>query len=253
MIVKTAEDVTGLKEIGRICAAIRDELMQRTKPGITTKELDTIAGELFAKAGAMSAPKGEYDFPGFTCISVNEEVAHGIPGDRVIQEGDLVNIDVSGSKNGYFADTGISFVVGDGDEVLKNMCKIAKEAFEEGIKKAVPGAKKSRIGKAIYQTARKHGFTVIKNLTGHGIGRSIHEEPEHIFNYYETDGDELLKEGMVIAVEPFISTLEEEVFEKGDGWTYITEKSFVAQYEHTMIITKDGPMIITLNGEGQDK
>ncbi|MDP4155607.1 MAG: type I methionyl aminopeptidase [Bacillota bacterium] len=246
MIAKTAEDFKGLKEIGRICAAIRDELVKNTKPGITTKELDEMAKELFEREGAVSAPKGVYDFPGFTCISVNEEVAHGIPGGRVIQEGDIVNIDVSGSKNGYFADTGISIVVGAGDELLKNMCQVAKEAFEEGIKKAIPGSKKSRIGKVVYQTARKRGFTVIKNLTGHGIGRSIHESPEYIFNYYETEGDELLKEGMVIAVEPFISTLEEEVFEKGDGWTYITEKSFVAQYEHTMILTKDGPIIITL-------
>ena len=185
-------------------------------------------------------------FLGYTCISVNEEVAHGIPGSRIIQEGDIVNIDVSGSKNGYFADTGVSIVVGEGDEALINMCKVAKEAFEEGIKKANPGSKKSRIGKVVYQTARKRGFTVIKNLTGHGVGRSIHESPEYIFNYYETEGDELLQEGMVIAVEPFISTLEEEVFEKGDGWTYITEKSFVAQYEHTIILTKDGPIITTL-------
>jgi methionyl aminopeptidase len=246
MIAKTADDFEGLKEIGRICAAIRDELVKNTKPGITTKELDEMAKELFDKEGAVSAPKGVYDFPGYTCISVNEEVAHGIPGERVIQEGDVVNIDVSGSKNGYFADTGISIVVGEGNELFKNMCQTAKEAFEEGIKKAIPGSKKSRIGKVVYQTARKRGFTVIKNLTGHGIGRSIHESPEYIFNYFETEGDELLKEGMVIAVEPFISTLEEEVFEKGDGWTYITEKSFVAQYEHTMILTKDGPIIITL-------
>lgn len=246
MIAKTADDFEGLKEIGRICAAIRDELVKNTKSGITTKELDEMAKELFDKEGAVSAPKGVYDFPGYTCISVNEEVAHGIPWRWVIQEGDVVNIDVSGSKNGYFADTGISIVVGEGDELLKNMCQVAKEAFEEGIKKAIPGSKKSRIGKVVYQTARKRGFTVIKNLTGHGIGRSIHESPEYIFNYFETEGDELLKEGMVIAVEPFISTLEEEVFEKGDGWTYITEKSFVAQYEHTMILTKDGPIIITL-------
>lgn len=246
MIAKTEEDFNGLKEIGRIVAAIRDELVRKTQPGITTKELDDIAGELFDKADAVSAPKGVYDFPGYTCISVNEEVAHGIPGRRKIQEGDLVNIDVSGSKNGYFADTGISFVVGDGEAILKNLCDVAKKAFEAGLKKANPGSKKSRLGKAVYQTARQHGFTVIKNLTGHGIGRTIHEEPEYIFNYYEPSEDELLKEGMVIAFEPFISTYEEEVFEKGDEWTYITEKSYVAQYEHTMILTKNGPIILTL-------
>lgn len=142
MIAKTEEDFNGLKEIGKIIASIRDELVQRTIPGITTKELDDIAGELLEKAGAVSAPKGEYDFPGYTCISLNEEVAHGIPGHRVIHEGDLVNIDVSASKNGYFADTGISFVVGEGEEVLTKICDVAKKAFEAGLKKAKPGSKK---------------------------------------------------------------------------------------------------------------
>ncbi|MGX6444366.1 type I methionyl aminopeptidase [Neobacillus sp. K501] len=247
MIAKTEEDFNGLKEIGRIVASIRDEMVQRTVPGITTKELDNMAGELFEKEGALSAPMGEYNFPGYTCISVNEEVAHGIPGNRVIQEGDIVNIDVSGSKNGYFADTGISFVVGKGDEILAKICEVAKEAFDAGLKKAKPGSKKSGIGKAVHQTAKKHGLTVIMNLTGHGIGRRIHEAPDHIYNYHDTWDDELLKEGMVIAFEPFISTEEEEVFQvEGDDWTYVTEKSFVAQLEHTIILTKNGPMIITL-------
>lgn len=245
MIAKTEEDIKGLKEIGKICGSIRDELVQRAKAGITTKELDEIAGELFAKAGAISAPKGEYDFPGYTCISVNEEVAHGIPGTRVLKEGDLVNIDVSGSKNGYFADTGISIVVGEGDEILTKICTVAKEAFEEGLKKAKPGSKKSGLGKAVFRTAKQNGLTVIKNLTGHGIGRTIHEAPDHIYNYNEPWDDELLKEGMVIAFEPFISTKDEEVYQLEDGWTYVTDKSYVAQYEHTLILTKDGPIIIT--------
>ncbi|WP_299089033.1 type I methionyl aminopeptidase [uncultured Metabacillus sp.] len=245
MIAKTEEDFSGLKEIGKIVASIRDELVQRTVPGITTKELDEIAGELFEKSGAISAPKGEYNFPGYTCISVNDEVAHGIPGKRVIIEGDLVNIDVSGSKNGYFADTGISFVVGEGEEISKKVCEVAQLAFEAGLKNAKPGSKKSRIGKAVFQTAKQHGLTVIKNLTGHGVGRTIHEAPDHIYNYNETFDDELLKEGMVIAFEPFISNLEEEVFQKEDGWTYATKESYVAQVEHTIILTKNGPIILT--------
>ncbi|EKN70047.1 methionine aminopeptidase [Neobacillus bataviensis LMG 21833] len=246
MIAKTEEDFNGLKEIGKICASIRDELVRRTKPGITTKELDDLAGELFEKAGAASAPKGEYNFPGYSCISVNEEVAHGIPSDRVIQEGDLVNIDVSGSKNGYFADTGISIVVGKGDEILTKICEVAKEAFETGLKKANPGSRISGMGKVVHQTAKKHGLTVIMNLTGHGIGRTIHEAPSYIYNYNETSDNGLLKEGMVIAFEPFISTMEEEVFQpEGDEWTFVTEKSFVAQYEHTLIVTKNGPIILT--------
>ncbi|WP_226669657.1 type I methionyl aminopeptidase [Metabacillus litoralis] len=246
MIAKTEEDFNGLKEIGKIVASIRDILVQRTIPGITTKELDDLAGELFEQEGAVSAPKSEYDFPGYTCISVNEEVAHGIPGARVIQEGDLVNIDVSGSKNGYFADTGISFVVGDGEEILTKICNVAKKAFDAGLKKAKPGSRISGIGKVVFQTANENGLTVIKNLTGHGVGRNIHEAPDHIYNYNDKWDNALLKEGMVIAFEPFISTLEEQVFKKDDGWTYVTEKSFVAQIEHTIIITKNGPIIVTL-------
>ncbi|MFD1412510.1 type I methionyl aminopeptidase [Oceanobacillus jeddahense] len=246
MIAKTEEDFNGLKEIGEICGAIRNELVQRAKPGITTKELDEIAGEMFEKAGAQSAPKGEYDFPGYTCISVNEEVAHGIPGKRTIQEGDLVNIDVSGSKNGYFADTGVSIVVGEGEEVLQKLCDVVKEAFDAGLKKAKPGSKKNALGKAVHNVAKQHDLTVIKNLTGHGVGRSIHEAPDHIFNYYSRWDDEILKDGMVIAFEPFISTLEEEVYQSDDGWTFLTDESFVAQYEHTIILTKEGPIITTL-------
>ncbi|KOP71137.1 methionine aminopeptidase [Bacillus sp. FJAT-21945] len=245
MIVKTEEDLNGLKEIGKIVALIRDELIAMTKPGITTKELDDYAGELFEKHGALSGPKGEYDFPGFTCISVNEEVAHGIPGKRVIQEGDLVNIDVSGSKNGYFADTGLSIVVGD-DQKLEKLCETAQLAFEEGLKKIKAGAKLSMIGKVVNRTANQHGYTVIKNLTGHGIGHSLHEKPDHILNYFEPWDSQLLKDGMVLAFEPFVSTRAEEVIELDDGWTFVTrDKSYVAQCEHTLIVTKGEPIILT--------
>ncbi|KQL17918.1 type I methionyl aminopeptidase [Cytobacillus solani] len=245
MIVKTEEDLNGLKEIGKIVALIRDELIAMTKPGITTKELDDYAGELFEKHGALSGPKGEYDFPGFTCISVNEEVAHGIPGKRVIQEGDLVNIDVSGSKNGYFADTGLSIVVGD-DQKLEKLCETAQLAFEEGLKKIKAGAKLSMIGKVVNRTANQHGYTVIKNLTGHGIGHSLHEKPDHILNYFEPWDSQLLKDGMVLAFEPFVSTGAEEVIELDDGWTFVTrDKSYVAQCEHTLIVTKGEPIILT--------
>lgn len=245
MIVKTDEDLAGLKEIGKIVALIRDALIEKTVPGVTTKELDDYAGELFEQHGAISGPKGEYDFPGFTCISVNEEVAHGIPGKRVIQEGDLVNIDVSGSKNGYFADTGLSFVVGK-DEKLNKLCETAQIAFEEGLKKIKPGAKLNMIGKIVHNTARNHGYTVIMNLTGHGVGRSLHEKPDHILNYYDPWEHTLLREGMVLAFEPFISTGDEEVMELDDGWTFVTpNKSYVAQCEHTVIVSKEGPIIIT--------
>ncbi|WP_017755290.1 type I methionyl aminopeptidase [Calidifontibacillus oryziterrae] len=246
MVVTTEEELEALKKIGKIVATIRDEMVKNTKPGITTKELDYIGEQLFEKYGAISGPKGEYDFPGFTCISVNEEVAHGIPGNRIIKAGDLVNIDVSGSKNGYFADTGISFVVGDNNPKLVELCDVTKKVFEAGLKKIKAGSKFNGVGKTVFNTARKNGYTVIKNLTGHGIGKSLHEEPDHILNYFDPWDNALFKEGMVIAFEPFVSTNAEEVFEEADGWTFVTrDKSFVAQYEHTLIVTKNEPIIIT--------
>lgn len=214
---------------------------------MTTKELDNIAKELFEKHDAKSAPITEYDFPGYTCISVNEEVAHGIPGTRIINEGDLVNVDVSGCKDGYYADTGISFVVGEASEPMKQrVIDVAEMAFNEAMTKIKPGAKLSNIGRAVNATARKNGLTVIKNLTGHGIGKSLHEEPQHIMNYYDPMDKVLLKEGMVLAVEPFISSKATIVTDGKDEWAFETkDKSFVAQIEHTIVVTAEGPLFLT--------
>ncbi|EPD50208.1 type I methionyl aminopeptidase [Paenisporosarcina sp. FSL H8-0542] len=246
MIAKTTEDFESLKTIGRIVAEIRDVMREATKPGVTTKELDEIAGRMFKEKGAISGPKGEYDFPGFTCISVNEEVAHGIPGSRVIKDGDLVNIDVSGSFNGYFADTGISFVVGEGYAKKEKLCEVAESAFNRAMLKVKAGARLNQIGKAVEREAKQNGLTVIMNLTGHGIGKSLHEAPQHILNYFDAWEPTILKEGMVLAVEPFISEKAEHIVESGDGWTFLTpDKSLVAQIEHTVIVTKDAPILIT--------
>lgn len=252
MIVKTEEELQALKEIGAICAKIRDTMVEATVPGITTKELDNIAKEMFEAEGALSAPIHDENFPGQTCISVNEEVAHGIPGKRVIKEGDLVNIDVSALKNGYYADTGISFVVGDTDEPMKlKVCEAAQEAFDAAMTKIKPGSKLSQIGKAVHATARKNNLKVIKNLTGHGVGLSLHEAPAHIMNYYEPQDKTLLKEGMVLAVEPFISSNASYVTEGKNEWAFETkDKSYVAQIEHTVIVTKDGPLLTTQSLKG---
>ncbi|PTG64268.1 type I methionyl aminopeptidase [Staphylococcus chromogenes] len=247
MIVKTDEELQALKEIGAICAKVRDTMVKATVPGITTKELDHIAKEMFEAEGAISAPIHDENFPGQTCISVNEEVAHGIPGKRVIKEGDLVNIDVSALKNGYYADTGISFVVGETDEPMKQkVCDAAQEAFDAAMTKIKPGAKLSQIGKAVHATTRKNDLKVIKNLTGHGVGQSLHEAPAHIMNYFEPQDKTLLKEGMVLAVEPFISSNASFVTEGKNEWAFETkDKSYVAQIEHTVIVTKDGPLLTT--------
>ena len=248
MLVTNEEELKGLREIGKIVADIRDELKVLAVPGVTTKELDDRAGILFDQYGAESGPKKSYNFPGFTCISVNDEVAHGIPGKRVIKDGDLVNIDVSGSKNGLFADTGISFVVGTGEPILYKLCDAAESAFHKGISKAKAGAKQNQIGRAVMNEAKKNGFQVIFNLTGHGIGRALHEKPNHILNYFDPLDNALLQEGLVIAVEPFISTKADMIVESGDGWTYKTpDGSLVAQVEHTIVVTKDEPIILTKN------
>lgn len=246
MIIQNEKDLAGLKEIGAFVASVRDTMKEATVPGITTKELDLIAKDMFEKKGASSAPIKMYEFPGYTCISVHDEVAHGIPGDRVIQDGDIVNIDVSGFLNGYYADTGVSFVVGEGDPIKHKLCEMAKEAFEAAMTKVKAGSKKNQIGKIVNQVAKKNNLTVIKTLTGHGIGTSLHEAPDHILNYFDPWDNELLKDGMVLAVEPFVSTGAEEIITMEDGWTFKTpDGSLTAQYEHTIVVTNGEPIILT--------
>ncbi|WP_342044739.1 type I methionyl aminopeptidase [Bacillus sp. OTU530] len=246
MIIRNEQDLEGLRKIGRIVALAREEMKRSAKPGMTTKELDLIGKRILDEHGAESAPEKEYNFPGITCISVNEEVAHGIPGDRMIQDGDLVNIDISAALDGYYADTGISFVVGQGDELKAKLCQVAEDAFWAAMKKTRAGAKRNQIGRAVFNEARKNGLAVIENLTGHGIGRSLHEEPEHILNYFDPRDGALLKDGLVLAVEPFISAGANHIVELGDGWTFVTpDKSLVAQCEHTIVVTKGEPIILT--------
>ena len=248
MIVKTEEELNKLLEIGQICGRVLKETVAHAKVGMSTKELDDFAGKLLEEHGAKSAPISEYDFPGYTCISINEEVAHGIPGPRKLKDGDIVNVDVSAVKDGYYSDTGISFVVGEVDDPLKQkVIDVAEMAFDEAMKKVKPGAKVSQIGRAVFNTARKNGLTVIKNLTGHGVGKSLHDQPQHVMNYYNPTDRTILKEGMVIAVEPFISSKATIVTDGKNDWAFETkDNSYVAQKEHTILVTADGPRLLTL-------
>ncbi len=247
MIAKAQEEIDALMKAGRAMAEIREALKEAAKPGVTTKELDDLAGKLFDEKGAVSGPKAEYDFPGYTCLSVNEQVAHGIPNNNKLKAGDLINIDVSGHVDGYYADTGISFIVGDVDNAdIQKICDVASSAFDRAMTKVKAGSKLNQIGKAVEREARDHGLNVIMNLTGHGIGRSLHEEPQHVLNYFDAWERTMLKEGMVLAVEPFISQKAEHIVEAGDGWTFVTpDKSLVAQLEHTIIVTNGEPIITT--------
>lgn len=246
MTIETQNDVVRLKIIGKIVADTLKLMMKEAKAGMTTFELDQIGAAHLAKFNAKSAPQLTYNFPGATCISVNEDIAHGIPNDRVLKEGDMINIDVSAELDGYFADTGGSFVLGESNAIQKKVMKATREALNAAMAAASAGKPINLIGKAIEKVARKHNLKIIKNLGSHGVGRSLHEEPAFIASYFDPNDRRLLKEGQVITIEPFLSTKTTWVEEGSDGWTLFTEEGSVsAQYEHSMIITKNRPIILT--------
>lgn len=247
MTIGSENDLIALRRIGKIVAIARETMLDHVRAGVTTAELDAIGKEVLERNGAIPAPSKEYGFPGTTCISINHVVAHGIPGEYVLKAGDVVNIDVSAALDGYYADTGSTAIVKPGGSALKEkLCACSLRALHKGIGKARAGARLSGIGRTIQQEARSDGFTVIRNLTGHGIGRKLHEEPEFILNYYDPRDTRLLTNGLVLAVETFVSTGAEYADEGEDGWALIAkDNSFVAQYEHTIVVTKNEPIILT--------
>lgn len=247
MSIENENDLKALQKIGKIVAQCLQYMGSKLEPGITTLELDQLGQAFLEKYGARSAPKLVYNFPGSTCISVNEEAAHGIPNAKVLAAGDLVNIDVSAELNGYFADTGASFIIPPESTVKLNLCLATKRALEMAMLAAQAGQRLNVIGRAIEKEAQKNNLTVIENLGSHGVGRALHEEPDFIPGYYDAKDKRMLKENQVITIEPFLSTGATEVFDTGDGWTLATDKRYLtAQYEHTMVITKGHPLIMTL-------
>lgn len=248
MTVNGEDDLEALKAIGRIVANTLQAMARAMEPGITTRELDEIGRALLEKDGAISAPQSTYDFPGATCISVNEEIAHGIPGNRAIQPGDLVNIDVSASKDGFFADTGASFAFGAARPVVEKLCRDGKKAMQIGISQVGSGKPLAGIGNEIGKFAKSRGYTLIENLASHGIGRSLHEYPEEIATWPSRDRRKITK-GLVLTVEPFLSTGGHWATQGDDGWTlYSDPPAPVVQYEHTVVATDKGAIVLTLAG-----
>ena len=246
MTIETERDIDGLKRVGRIVAVVLREMLASIEAGMTTAELDDVGKTLLDRHGAQSAPQLTYKFPGATCISVNEEAAHGIPGSRVIQPGDVVNVDVSAELDAYFADTGGTRVVPPSTPIKDRLCHATKLALQEAVAEARAGNRLNRIGKAVQRVAKAHRFKIIKNLAGHGVGRSLHEEPDSILGYFEPRDARELREGMVIAIEPFLSTKSTFVEEAGDGWTLVgAQGNLSAQDEHTLIVTRGEPIIVT--------
>ena len=243
----TQDEIDKLSRIGAIVAETINEMASHLKPGITTLELDEIGRAVLNKRGARSAPELVYDFPGATCISVNERAAHGVPGDLVIQDGDLVNIDVSAELDGFFSDSGASFGVGEISPEKEALLNATKEALELAISMARHGRPIKVVGRVIEGLARDRGYTVIRNLGGHGIGRGLHEKPSFIPHFYDRREKRFFQEGQILTIEPFLAMGgSRKVDELEDGWTLRTEnQDLVAQFEHTMIITRGEPIVLT--------
>ena len=249
MTITHQDELDGLQDIGRIVANTLQAMAKAMEPGMTTRELDEIGRALLEREGAQSAPQSTYDFPGTTCISVNEEIAHGIPGDRVIAPGDLVNIDVSASKNGFFADTGATCRVAPVRPALDRLCRDGKRAMQIGIAQVGSGKPLAGIGTAIGRFASDRGYTLIRNLASHGVGRSLHEYPEEIATWPARGEKRRINKGLVLTVEPFLSTGGRWATEGDDGWTlYSTPCAPVVQYEHTVVATDRAAIIVTLPG-----
>ncbi|MBD9373148.1 type I methionyl aminopeptidase [Rhizobium sp. ARZ01] len=249
MTLNNDEDLRGMQAIGRLCGNVLQHMGASIRPGMTTAELDLIGRRMLEEAGARSAPEACYEFPGATCISVNEEVAHGIPGDRVIAEGDLVNIDVSAELDGYFADTGASFTVGRVAPNLDRLCRDGKRAMWVGLKEVKAGKPLSAIGNAIGDFARKNRYTLVSNLASHGVGRSLHEEPSEIATWPDPREKRMMTDGLVFTVEPFLSLGAQWAENGDDDWTlYSDPRAPTVQFEHTVVATKNGPLILTLPG-----
>ena len=249
MTITNQDELDGLKEIGRIVANTMRDMAKAMEPGMTTRELDEIGRALLEREGAVSAPQSSYDFPGATCISVNEEIAHGIPGGRVIGAGDLVNIDVSASKNGYFADTGATYRVAPVLPSLDRLCRDGKRATQIGIAQVSSNKPLAGIGNAIGRFAEKRGYTLIRNLASHGVGRSLHEYPGEIATWPTRHDKRRINKGLVLTVEPFLSTGGHWATDGDDDWTLYSEpRAPVVQYEHTVVATDRGALVVTLPG-----
>ena len=251
MSISSEEELAGMQKVSEAVACTLREMRNYAQPGMTTKQIDNYGASVLADFGAKSAPLLTYRFPGCTCISVNNEVCHGIPTDHtLLREGDLVNIDVSAELNGFWSDNGGSFVLGEDVHHHQKLIDASKEILHKAIFNIRGGVRISDIGHLIETEAKKRGYKVIKNLAGHGIGRSLHEEPSDIANYKDRYNLTRFKRNSVVAIETFISTSSTYAETLKDGWTMVGNRGgYVAQHEHTIVVTDGKPIVLTeMNG-----
>jgi methionyl aminopeptidase len=244
MSIESTDDLEGVREAGRVTAAALDAMVQHLRPGVTTGELDAIAAGVLTRNGARSAPAMVYGFPGTVLISVNDEIVHGIPGRRRLEPGDLVSLDVTVEKDGYVADAARSVIVGDGSSAARQLIAAAESALRAALAVARAGRRVNEIGRAVQGEVRRHGFSVVRGLCGHGVGRTIHESPE-VPNVYDRSQRDVLTDGLVLTIEPMLSAGSSYPVQSADGWTLRTrDGSLAAHCEHTLVITRGEPLIV---------
>ncbi len=251
--IKSAEDIAGMRVAGRLTSQVLDYLAPFVKPGVTTNELDRLAEDYTTQVlHAISAPlnydpSGRNPYPKSICTSINQQVCHGIPNDKPLKKGDIVNVDVTVIKDGWHGDSSRMYIVGEASIAAKRLCALTYDAMWHGIMQVRPGAHLGDVGHAIQTFAEGHGLSVVREFCGHGIGRLFHEEPQ-VLHYGRRGSLERLEPGMVFTIEPMLNAGRREVKEMGDGWTIVTkDRSLSAQWEHTVVVTPDGYEVLTIS------
>jgi len=255
IVIKTPEDIERMRVAGRLAAEVLDFIAPHVRPGVTTGELDRLCHDyMVGHQGTIPAPldyapPGYRPFPKSICTSVNHQVCHGIPGDRVLKNGDVVNIDITVIKDGYHGDTSRMFFVGEPSVAARRLCEVTYECMWAGIAQVQPGAHLGNIGHAIQTHAEKHGYSVVREFCGHGIGKRFHEEPQ-VLHYGKPGTLDRLAPGMIFTVEPMINAGRREIRELADGWTIVTkDHSLSAQWEHTVLVTETGFEVLTVSAQ----
>ena len=245
IILKSHREIALMKEAGKITAEALNIVGAAVRPGVTTQELDAAAKRCIEKHGAKPSFLGFAGYPASICASVNDEVVHGIPGERVLQDGDIVSIDLGAMIKGYHGDMAKTFAVGAITDEAKRLIEVTEAAFYAGMKGFIDGERMQSISSAVQNTAEAAGFSVVRELVGHGIGQKMHEEP-NVPNFASSSRGPRLRMGMVLAIEPMINYGAKETYTKQDGWTVCTrDGSLSAHYEHTVALTENGPVILT--------
>jgi methionyl aminopeptidase len=243
--VRNVAERDGMTAVGRLVGEALRRMAAAVGPGVTTAELDEVGAAFLRGQGAESAPQAIYNFPGFCCISVNDEVVHGVPGPRRLADGDLVKLDVTARLDGYIADAAITVPVGAVTAEHRALCEAAQAAFVQALPFVRPGQRVADVGRIIDGAVRERGFAVVREVAGHGVGRTIHEPPD-VLNYFNPHQRDRFEDGQVVAIEPIITMSQTRLVEDPDGWTLRTKNGvFAAHYEHTVLVTPDGGELLT--------